>query len=1331
MVSRIPSSLSSITRVLMCGLMLVMTALPSMAGDATVITWNQPSNITYGTAISVPATATRDGVPVAGTFIYYPPLGTVLQQAYRPQRIWAAFIPASGGPARFVTKNLRVSAAPLIVSSTATKVYGAAVPALAPTYSGFVNGDTAGDVLTGTPDLSTTANAGSPVGSHPITVTRGSLASNRNYRLRYVTGSLTITPANALVALSDLTHTYDGVGKAATVTTIPPGLATSVTYDGSPALPVDAGSYAVIANVTDPNYTGSANGTLVTAPANASIMLDGLTHTYDGSSHAATVTTVPAGLPFVVSYDGSDIPPMDAGSYEVMASVFDPNYVGSASDTLTIAKAGQTIIFAALADTGVGEADQPLTANATSGLPVDFTVSGPAEIVAGALRVTDAGTVTVTAAQTGDGNWAAAPPVEQSITVSSASGGGLLASYFANQTLTGSPVLSRIDTQVNFDWASASPAPGLVPANQFSVRWDGEIVPRFNETYTLTFRTDDGVRVWFNGQLIINHWYDRSATTSTHTFSAQAGEPYRIRMEYYENGGLAVAQLRWSSASEPAGPIPSSQLLPTPPDTSGPIGTGTGLGGAYFANETLTGAPAVSRIDASVDFIWAGSSPANGIPSDSFSVRWTGEIETRYSEPYTLVMRTDDGVRMWLDGQLVMNDWVLRSAANTTYTFNAEAGRRYRIQIEYYEHFGSAVAQLHWYSAREFSGAVPKTQLYPLPTPMVEVADNAQVMAESEPVPMTGAVNNTGNATMVYAWTQVSGPATATFTPPDQTSTTARFPVAGTYVVALSAFNGHVMTSDTTTVTVSAPDVSSDLVAYYAFDEADGVSVLDSSGRHHTGTMVGATRTTGKSQGALRFDGTSFVWAMNNEDLDTPIQALTLATWLKPDTTLSQMAHPWAMPIYRAHYEDSTGYALMVTLNDTDQFGLRLHHQAGWGQVIEANTSTVLAPNAWVHAAGVYDGSTAKLYLDGVLVNSVETGPITLRNSPYSPLYLGYGFEGAMDEVRIYHRALSRVDLYGLAQGGTDRRLPGADAGPDQVVTLGSPTTSFAGSGTDDGGSGAPLTPRWTQIDGPAIATFSNSQVFAPQVSFPAVGTYRFQLEVSDGALIGRDDLRVEVTDGSVDLISGLILHYQADEGSGTLVADASGKGHDGTFLGNPQWSSDGQLLGALALDGASVVQAPAASDLSNPTQMTLSVWLRADRSLIDMAHPYPFVIDHSEYATNRGFALMTVLSDSNTFGFRLHTGTGRREVTMDGLPSGSWVHVVATFDGHTMRLFRDGVLLDINATGPIPLPALDAPLRVGDGFEGLMDDVRIYDRALSPTEVQALHAAAPLSASG
>ncbi len=310
-------------------------------------------------------------------------------------------------------------------------------------------------------------------------------------------------------------------------------------------------------------------------------------------------------------------------------------------------------------------------------------------------------------------------------------------------------------------------------------------------------------------------------------------------------------------------------------------------------------------------------------------------------------------------------------------------------------------------------------------------------------------------------------------------------------------------------------------------------------------------------------------------------------------------------------------------------------------------------------------------------------------------------------------------------------RAPGVNAGPDLVANMASPTVALAGSASNDGASGNPLIATWTQVTGPGVASFGDVHSLTSSVTVPVAGTYEFELAVSDGILIGRDRLRVEASTNSVDLASGLLLHYRLDETAGSLVADASTYALNATFSGTALWSDAGQFMGAAQLNGQSQIIAPTPNHLGALTTMTLSAWMRGDRPIVDMTNVAPSALYHADYATNRGFGLMTTLNDTNNFGFRLHTGSGRREVTMDGVPAGSWVHVVATFDGTTMRLYRDGVLMNFNNTGAISVPAFDARLQIGIGYEGMLDDIRIYNRALSPVEVQVLHTAVPLGGNG
>jgi len=143
-------------------------------------------------------------------------------------------------------------------------------------------------------------------------------------------------------------------------------------------------------------------------------------------------------------------------------------------------------------------------------------------------------------------------------------GVGLLGEYFANTLYTapfqGSPLV-RTDATINFDWNSNSPDPSI-PATDYTVRWTGLVQPLFNETYTFFTTTDDGVRLWVNGQLLIDHWVPQSPTTWGASIALQAGQMYTIDMEYFQQAGGAVASLLWSSPSTATTNVPQSQLYP-------------------------------------------------------------------------------------------------------------------------------------------------------------------------------------------------------------------------------------------------------------------------------------------------------------------------------------------------------------------------------------------------------------------------------------------------------------------------------------------------------------------------------------------------------------------------------------------------------------------------------------------------------------------------------------------------------------------------------------------------------------------------------------------------
>jgi PKD repeat protein/glucose/arabinose dehydrogenase len=137
---------------------------------------------------------------------------------------------------------------------------------------------------------------------------------------------------------------------------------------------------------------------------------------------------------------------------------------------------------------------------------------------------------------------------------------GLKAEYYHHRDLT-DPALVRFDPTVNFNWGGGSPDPAIY-RDTFSVRWTGQVEARYSETYTFYTNSDDGVRLWVNGMPIIDNWTDHAPTENSGTIALLAGQRYEIRMEFYENGGGAVAQLSWSSMSQTREIVPQSQLFP-------------------------------------------------------------------------------------------------------------------------------------------------------------------------------------------------------------------------------------------------------------------------------------------------------------------------------------------------------------------------------------------------------------------------------------------------------------------------------------------------------------------------------------------------------------------------------------------------------------------------------------------------------------------------------------------------------------------------------------------------------------------------------------------------
>ncbi|MGJ5634627.1 Calx-beta domain-containing protein, partial [Nostoc sp. CALU 1950] len=176
------------------------------------------------------------------------------------------------------------------------------------------------------------------------------------------------------------------------------------------------------------------------------------------------------------------------------------------------------------------------------------------------------------------------------------------------------------------NWALGSPDPS-VGVDTFSARWTGQVQAKYSETYNFHTTTDDGVRLWVNGQQIINKFVDQSATEHSGSIALVAGQKYDIKLEYYDKTYEAVSQLSWSSASQTKEIIPQSQLYSPVLATTITLGSSstTVNEGAGGVTVTLLRSGDLSSTS-SIKYATIGNTATKGVDYGSGGVESAGTI---------------------------------------------------------------------------------------------------------------------------------------------------------------------------------------------------------------------------------------------------------------------------------------------------------------------------------------------------------------------------------------------------------------------------------------------------------------------------------------------------------------------------------------------------------------------------------------------------------------------------------------------------------------------------------------------------------------------------------
>jgi hypothetical protein len=250
-------------------------------------------------------------------------------------------------------------------------------------------------------------------------------------------------------------------------------------------------------------------------------------------------------------------------------------------------------------------------------------------------------------------------------------GGQYLAEYYGNVDLSGTPVVTQCEANIDRMWGSGSPVGG-VGADNFSVRWTGQVYFPGGDAIFTTI-ADDGVRVWLDGALLLDAWRDQSASTYQVTRYVPAGT-HGIRVEYYDRTGDAVARVGWQ--------VPSSAC-----------GVGQYLA-EYHDNSVLGGSPRFVRCETAIDYAWGTGGPGNGLGSDNFSARWSGRFNFAGGST-TFTATADDGIRVWVDGSLIIDAWRDQSATTYQATRALSAGQ-HDVKVEYYDRGLDARVRVSW-----------------------------------------------------------------------------------------------------------------------------------------------------------------------------------------------------------------------------------------------------------------------------------------------------------------------------------------------------------------------------------------------------------------------------------------------------------------------------------------------------------------------------------------------------------------------------------------------------------------------------------------------------------
>lgn len=617
----------------------------------------------------------------------------------------------------------------------------------------------------------------------------------------------------------------------------------------------------------------------------------------------------------------------------------------------------------------------------------------------------------------------------------------------------------------------------------------------------------------------------------------------------------------------------------------------------------------------------------------------------------------------------------------------------------------------------------------------------------NESVQLASSSSDPEGQPLTYLWT-VSGPGTATFTPDETTENPAvSFDTVGIYTLELTVSDGVLSAGDSMTVMVY-PEGWNGQMAYMPYDsnpEDYGVWGYDvtviGNPTYSTSTQTGT--------GAIEFDGIDDCLEYD-PNLASNVTDMTFMCWARRDVlgSTTDMEIAGNYPNYDG---EEQGWRLFF--DEGGYFKIWLGKKWNVTSYWNINDATWNV-GEWVHVAMTFkynggSGNNVKFYVNGVEKLDETTNYEVFPNSTV-PFVVGRRstggsfLDGAIDDLYVFGRALEQAEISELAGLNTP---PTVDAGQSQKILLPTNSVDLTGLATDiqDDENGVELEVAWSVVDyDPNITvTFdpvddvNTTVTFTGNAEFSPAGDYLLRLTVTDshGASTS-DDVVVKVRPEGFD---GLEAHFTFDNPDPNFAFTSNvGIGYKGTPHGGAGviiQDANFPDTGALSLDGLDDF-VECSKYLGAEKSITVSAWFKCNDSAAGGRIVEKWANDNSQLGWFTRIRPDNGGGDDYDVAAMIGSAFGGNGVYQDGwnnmVIDGKWSHIVLTFsEDRIMRLWLDGALNDQNTNVQYSPEDIVTPFTIGrrystnkEYFNGLIDNVRIYDYALSVEEVKALYTA-------